>query len=364
MAIKSWSTTAASNATADSGISLNGSTDSIRTGDDRMRSIMQRVKIYASDTNGSASLAGASNAFTYTSAGYNATPSDPFTAYATGDMIKAKANFTTTGASTLNVDVVGAKPIKILVGSTERDTGNGTITEDDICTFVYDAAANSASGAWILENISSSGYVLAPGTTPTAAREITYDTTKKQINIGDGSATNSFSPHDWELITVETPSSADNIILTDLGSYSTIIIDGWFTTSATSAAMYMVLSADNGSSYITNSDHSISYIGVSNGSAAPGLSSSQSAFNFIPHNSYASALQTLHLAMIERFNIAYPKSYTGTCGGKNQDNLKVNYMFSGDSSVAAGSVVCNALKIYPSTGKIATGKLRFYGIRS
>jgi hypothetical protein len=60
------------------------------------------------------------------------------TAYATGQIFKFKANFTNTGAATLNVNSIGAKSIKKKSGGSLIDVGAGDILSGEIVLCIYD----------------------------------------------------------------------------------------------------------------------------------------------------------------------------------------------------------------------------------
>lgn len=154
MAERDYSLTAADNDDADTGINLNGTTASIRTADDTMRTIMQRRAIALADTNGSRATTGSSNTYAYASAGSAATPSNPFTAYVDGNILLIEANHSNTGAATLNVDSVGAKAIR-----RQDDTAlqSGDMISGGKYLLVYDATFNSAAGAWVLLNPEATG---------------------------------------------------------------------------------------------------------------------------------------------------------------------------------------------------------------
>lgn len=151
MAKRDWSRTAADNDDADGDIAI-GPTSSVRGGDDAIRGVMQKDAIYLADTNGSRSTAGSSNTYTYASAGASATPSDGFSAYATGDVLILQANHANTGAATLNVDSVGAKAIRKYESGSEAALASGDIAANSLIHLIYDADANSSAGAWILMN--------------------------------------------------------------------------------------------------------------------------------------------------------------------------------------------------------------------
>lgn len=83
------------------------------------------------DVNGSITTTGSANAYVLSA---NST----FTAYYTGMWVRAKANFTNTGAATLNVDSLGAKSIS--------NVGASGIVSGRIYDFVYDGTNFQAIG--------------------------------------------------------------------------------------------------------------------------------------------------------------------------------------------------------------------------
>jgi microcystin-dependent protein len=141
-----WSTTAATNATADGAINwaenqlpgtVNGSA----------RSMMAAFAKFLADINGTLSTGGSSNAYTI------ASPNTTYSALASGIVIGFKANHTNTGASTLNLSSLGAKDIKYFPSSgSEADVLPGQIVQNGHYTVEYDASADGANGAWILKN--------------------------------------------------------------------------------------------------------------------------------------------------------------------------------------------------------------------
>jgi hypothetical protein len=146
--IRLWSATAGSNATADPNI--NWSENQLpSTVNNSARSEMAAIARFFKDTNGSLTSGGSSNAFTLT-------VNNTWTAYATGQVVSFKANFSNTSASTLNVTnadatVLGAKAIR---GYGDIALVGGEIQSGGHYLFQYDAAANSAAGAWLLLNAS------------------------------------------------------------------------------------------------------------------------------------------------------------------------------------------------------------------
>ncbi|MGD9816594.1 MAG: hypothetical protein AB7Q23_17410 [Hyphomonadaceae bacterium] len=104
--LQAWSTTASSNGAADSAINLaEGQTPASLN--DAGRAVMAGVKGFANQISGAKTSGGSSNAYTFTSDSVAT-----ITAYAAGMLLAFKANHTNTGASTLNVDGVGATSIR------------------------------------------------------------------------------------------------------------------------------------------------------------------------------------------------------------------------------------------------------------
>jgi len=137
-----WSLTAGTNASADSDIGwAEGQTPS--SVNDSARQMMARIREYISDM-GALSLAG-TNTLTVTA-------NSAYTAYATGQTLIARAANDNTGAVTLNVNSIGAKAIRKITTAGEAALAAGDIQAGQLCFLVYDAAANSAAGAWILAN--------------------------------------------------------------------------------------------------------------------------------------------------------------------------------------------------------------------
>jgi hypothetical protein len=138
-----WSKTAATNATVDATISW-GEGQLPSTVNNSARAEMAALASFRDDINGTLTTAGSSNAYTLTS-------NIGFTAYATGLMVAFKANHANTGAATLNVNGIGAKALR-----TQGDQAllAGQIAINGQYVAKYDAAANSAAGAWLVQNAS------------------------------------------------------------------------------------------------------------------------------------------------------------------------------------------------------------------
>lgn len=141
--LQDWSSTAANNTDVGSidwaeGMSPGSVNDSARA-------MMADVAKWRDDTSGALTTAGGTTAYTLTT---NCT----FTAYADGMRLSVVANATNTGASTLNVDSVGAKALRKVTSSGEVALAAGDIKQAGHYILQYDASANSAAGAWIVLN--------------------------------------------------------------------------------------------------------------------------------------------------------------------------------------------------------------------
>ena len=149
-----WSTTASSNATADSAINwAEGQTPG--SVNDSSRGMMKRIKELLNDLGGVATAGGTANAVTVTS-------SSPFTAYASGLRVTFKAVSDNTAATTLSVNSIGAKSIRKFTLAGEVALSGGEIQDDGIYELIYDTTLNSASGGWLLLNPSQVD-VVQPG---------------------------------------------------------------------------------------------------------------------------------------------------------------------------------------------------------
>jgi microcystin-dependent protein len=127
MSVWDWSTSAGGNAAADAGMPLPIGALLAKDIDDRIRSLMQRVRYYADDTGGALVTGGTSNAYTVTTGGTLAS-------YRVGVAILVRADRDNTGTATLNIDGLGAKPWKTMGNN---DMPVGAIRQDRIYQVIY-----------------------------------------------------------------------------------------------------------------------------------------------------------------------------------------------------------------------------------
>src|SRR5262249_17333295 len=139
-----WSTTAASNDIADSGInwSEGQSPGSVNAS---ARGMMAALARFLADVNGTRSTTGASNA-------YAVAANLDHTALTNGLMLTTRATHPNTGAATLNLNSIGAKKLRIFTGSGEGALAAGQIQSGGIYQLEYNTSADSAAGAWIVLN--------------------------------------------------------------------------------------------------------------------------------------------------------------------------------------------------------------------
>jgi hypothetical protein len=152
-----WSTTALTNGAVDSSINF-AEGQLPGTVNNSSRSVMAASARFLKDSNGSITSGGSANAYTLTINGTH-------TAYATGQIYSFIANFTNTSSATLTVTngdstSLGSKAIRVFLSSGESAVLPDMIKSGGHYLFQYDAAANSAAGAFILLN-PSSGTVFA-----------------------------------------------------------------------------------------------------------------------------------------------------------------------------------------------------------
>lgn len=120
-----------------------------------LRSLMADVAQLADDIGGALDTTGSSNTYAVTTA-------QTITAYADGLFLRIRANHTSSGAATLNVDSLGAKSLKVFSDAGVADAASGQIQSGG----VYDVAYDSGNGYFIVLNPAPRQYA-AGAVTPT-----------------------------------------------------------------------------------------------------------------------------------------------------------------------------------------------------
>lgn len=156
MSIYDWTTTPGGNASADSAIDWNEGQPPSSV-NNSARAMMGRVAEWVKDLGGNVTIGGSANAIL-------ATINADVTALATGMVFAFKATATNTSAVTINVNGTGAKAIRKFTDAGEIALAANDIRQHGRFLLVYDAAANSAAGAWIIINPLASWVPLAGGT--------------------------------------------------------------------------------------------------------------------------------------------------------------------------------------------------------
>lgn len=142
--IYDWSTTAASNGNADTGINYaEGMPPSALN--DSARQAMARIAEILKDLGGSVSAGGTAGALTVTA-------TSAFSTLADGRFLSFRATADNTAAATLNVNSLGAKSIRKITTSGEAPIAAGDIKSTGIYIVMYSAALNSTAGGWLLIN--------------------------------------------------------------------------------------------------------------------------------------------------------------------------------------------------------------------
>lgn len=142
--IYDWSLLAASNANADTDVNwAEGQAPS--TVNNSARFMMQRIRELLSDLGGIVGAGGSANVLTVTS-------ESAVSSYIDGIRVAFRGTIDNTGAATLNVNAVGAKPVIKFTWEGEKTLVGGEIQAGCIYEVIYSSALNGASGAWLLLN--------------------------------------------------------------------------------------------------------------------------------------------------------------------------------------------------------------------
>lgn len=208
--VHSWSTTASTNASADSGINwaegmLPG------TVNDSARGTMAAISRLYKDANGTLATTGSSNAYLLTSNSDHASLS-------AGLIVSITANHTNTGAATLNLNSIGVKAIRVhtLTGDSALLAGN--IMSGGHYLLQYDTAANSAAGAWMLLN-PTNPLMASDGALAVPSQLIVTSTAAAAFAVGRQGSTNAALQ-----VNTVTASSVTGLLVTSLAAGNRVIL--------------------------------------------------------------------------------------------------------------------------------------------
>jgi len=177
--VKAWSGSAASNNSA----SPNGAPEGMAPSgiNDTIREVMAAVRRLYSDTNGSLTSTGSSNAYVLTT-------NQTVTAYADGDYFMFEANHTNTGASTVNIDTLGGRNILNPDGSAlsagQLTSGGRYLISYDGTQFILIGGLDSALKAIAALAKTDSNFIVGNGTTWVAE---TGTTARASMGVAIGS---------------------------------------------------------------------------------------------------------------------------------------------------------------------------------
>ena len=211
---KAWSTTAASNASADANINFaEGQTPASLN--NSARAEMAAVKAFANQILGALTSGGSANAQTLTSDA----PGAISTAYAAGMGFVFRAGYTNSGACTLNVDGVGAKSIK--KGGALAALAANDIVAGGIYFVVYQATGD----CFVLLNPESGQIAAQPlDATLTAVAALSWSTGKPLVQFTAADTVSlTLTPEVTSIKTGAGSSSTPAVAVgaTDQGVYST-----------------------------------------------------------------------------------------------------------------------------------------------
>jgi len=218
---KAWSTTAASNGTADTNVNF-AEGQLMPTLNNSSRALMAAVRGWANQIQGGCTSGGSSNAYTITSDSVAAISS----AYAAGMMFMLKANHTNSGAATLNVDGVGAVAIK-------TSDGGDVVAGDIVANGLYLLAYNSTGPRFDLIGTFAGGSFQPLDATLTAMAGASSSTTNAFFRATDVDAFTFESASSFRtalglgnLATVTPGTGVATALAVNVGSSGAFVVNG------------------------------------------------------------------------------------------------------------------------------------------
>jgi hypothetical protein len=163
------------------------------TVNDGLRQFKQLVAAFIDDLGAVTTVGGTADAITVTLGQVGGANS--ISAYATGQLFRFKAGADNTGAATINVNAIGAKAIRKIESGADVALDAADILDGKYYLAIYDATANAAAGAWIIDPGSAS---VAAATT-TAAGIVELATLAETLAYTD--ATRAVTPSNLPLPT-------------------------------------------------------------------------------------------------------------------------------------------------------------------
>lgn len=303
-----------------------------------------RILNHAADT-------GAANA-------YAVAPSPAVTAYATGQIVTLKPANGNTGASTIAVNGLAAKNIKILAGA---DPSANMMVTTGVYTLVYDGT----NFVLLNPSLGSAAYLTAG----TAANNLVQLDGSAKLPAVDGSALTNLSAGAQQFVLLATATASSSASL-DFASQITSPYDFYYfyfkdilpATSNVSLAFRM--SYNNGSSYISGAN---TYQGQYHRNANASTTSTATSINGTSciiaaslNNASPDARSNGCLILENPLSASYIKR--ATWNYFNQLDT-AEYAGSGGLLTASDEAV-NAIQFFMSSGNIASGKIYMYGVKN
>lgn len=340
------------------------------------RSTMGGLKRSWTRINGIVTTTGSANAYVYTPTNTSYPAS-----YVNGEIYTFKANFTNTGAATININSLGAKSIY-----KQTDSGPAALTGGEIVSGQYYQIAYNGTQMLILnkadvpaQTITLSGDVTGSGTTA-----ITTALNASGVTLPDGSTATTQSASDAStkvattayvdrgasgasdvLLQTQTASSSASVAFTSIPSgYDKYYVEYTNVSLATAGAnLGTDFSTDNGSNYITGSYNYGYSLTRSNGTASnSGTSSATHFYSGVDGVNSGAAIG----GRIDFSNLTSATGYktvTSRAAYINQAaGLTVNESVGGLETTTTGAAV-NAIRFIASSGNIASGTFSLYAKR-
>lgn len=286
---------------------------------------------------------------------YAVAPSPSISSYVTGQIVVLRPVNTNTGASTINVNTLGTKNIKLMDGSNPTA---GMIKTTAAHVLVYDGTN------FILTNpcLGSAAYLTA-GTS--ANNLVQLDGTAKLPAVDGSQLTNLPNAGSFVLLDTKTASSSSSLNFTTgiSTAYSKFIFVFENLTFSVAADLRLRISQDSGSSWKSaNSTYKWTTRQTTIDTATPtaALVGSSSAGTRAYIQLVSASGATIDGGHVEFFQS------TSSGFKRFADSLYVNGTdeWSGFGLYSADTSAINGVQFYPSTGNFPTGKIYLYGVKN
>lgn len=260
---------------------------------------------------------------------YAVTTDSGLSAYVTGERYSFRANHTTPGASSLNIDSLGAKTIKKMGASGKADTASGDIQSGQSVTVEYD-------GTDLL--------LVTPRAEPTA----------ESLNRG------------WVLVTTKTANNTSgNLDFTGLdNTYAAYMFELEEILPATDNVDLLVrVSADNGTSFLATASYQYRRATANPGSDTETIDRTGTGTSFrvaggIGNGSTEGARGYVDIHRLGNSGLPFIQSDIGFT-----DATTAAFFFTRARGVVNTSNTYNAVRFTVSAGAIASGTIRCFGLR-